>query len=238
MTVTAVTTETVLDVDDVSCVLGGVRALSEVSMQVRTGELVAVIGPNGAGKTTLFNVVTGFIPATTGEVRWAGGTLHKPRAHRLARSGLVRTFQNVGGFTGLTVAENLDVATRGRAPDAVARVLDQLHLGEVRDRMVEETGLATRKLVGIAMALVREPRLLLLDEPLAGLDDNDRDRVTAVIARVHDSGVTVCMVEHDIGRTMQLADRVVVLDAGRKVAEGTPAELAHDDVLATTYLSA
>ncbi|WP_103380704.1 ABC transporter ATP-binding protein [Pseudonocardia dioxanivorans] len=229
--------EPLLDVDDVSCVLGGVRALSEVTMHIAPGELVGIIGPNGAGKTTLFNVVTGFVAATSGEVRWGGAPLRGGRAHRVARSGLVRTFQNVGGFTGLTVAENLELATRGRDGAAVRRVEDLLHLADVRDTLVEDCSLATRKLVGIAMALVRTPRLLLLDEPLAGLDDTDRDRVTSLIEQVHDSGVTVCMVEHDIGRTLRLADRIVVLDAGRLVATGTPADLARDDVLARNYLS-
>jgi branched-chain amino acid transport system ATP-binding protein len=231
-------TAPLLDVDDVSCVLGGVRALSEVTMRIAPGELLAIVGPNGAGKTTLFNVVTGFVQATSGEVRWEGVPLRGRRAHHVARSGLVRTFQNVGGFTGLTVAENLELASRGRDAPATARVEELLHLGDVRDRLVEDCGLATRKLVGIAMALVRSPRLLLLDEPLAGLDDADRDRVTALIRQVHDSGVTVCMVEHDIGRTVALADRIVVLDAGRLVASGAPEQLARDAVLAGTYLTA
>lgn len=226
-----------LELRGVSVAVGGVHILTDVDLRVHTGEVVGVIGPNGAGKTTLFNTVTGFVRPTAGEVAWLGEPITRLPAHRIARRGLVRTFQNVGGFADLTVERNLLLAAGRRAPDVVREVRDLLELHSCWGVRVGDCSLATRKLVGIAVAVVRRPRLLLLDEPLAGLDSTDRDHVVQMIRKVHSEGVAICLIEHDIARTRQLVDRLVVLDTGRKVADGDPDEVLGRPELAETYLA-
>lgn len=226
-----------LELRGVSVTVGGVQILADVDLSVHDDEVVGVIGPNGAGKTTLFNTVTGFLRPTSGEVDWLGEPITRLPAHRIARRGLVRTFQNVGGFADLTVERNLLLATRGRDRDVLREVRDLLELEPYWNTPVGDCSLATRKLVGIAVAVVRRPRLLLLDEPLAGLDRTDRDHVVEMVRKVHAEGVAICLIEHDIARTRQLADRLVVLDTGRKVADGHPDEVLGRPELAETYLA-
>ncbi len=226
-----------LELRGVSVSGGGVQILADVDLGVHDDEVVGVIGPNGAGKTTLFNTVTGFLRPTSGEVDWLGEPITRLPAHRIARRGLVRTFQNVGGFADLTVERNLLLATRGRDRDVLREVRDLLELEPYWNTPVGDCSLATRKLVGIAVAVVRRPRLLLLDEPLAGLDRTDRDHVVEMVRKVHAEGVAICLIEHDIARTRQLADRLVVLDTGRKVADGHPDEVLGRPELAETYLA-
>lgn len=226
-----------LELRGVSVTVGGVQILADVDLSVHDDEVVGVIGPNGAGKTTLFNTVTGFLRPTSGEVDWLGEPITRLPAHRIARRGLVRTFQNVGGFADLTVERNLLLATRGRDRDVLREVRDLLELEPYWNTPVGDCSLATRKLVGIAVAVVRRPRLLLLDEPLAGLDRTDRDHVVEMVRKVHAEGAAICLIEHDIARTRQLADRLVVLDTGRKVADGHPDEVLGRPELAETYLA-
>lgn len=230
-------TTALLDLRGISVTVGGVHILTDVDLRVHADEVVGVIGPNGAGKTTLFNTVTGFVRPTAGEVAWLGEPITRLPAHRIARKGLVRTFQNVGGFADLTVERNLLLAAGRHAPDVVREVRDLLELHPCWDMRVGDCSLATRKLVGIAVAVVRRPRLLLLDEPLAGLDSTDRDHVVQMIRKVHSEGVAICLIEHDIARTRQLVDRLVVLDTGRKVADGEPDEVLGRPELAETYLA-
>ncbi|MCW2793526.1 MAG: amino acid/amide transporter ATP-binding protein 1, family [Nocardioides sp.] len=230
-------TTPVLELRDVSVRIGGVQILSDVDMVVGEGECVGVIGPNGAGKTTLFNVTSGFMRPTTGTVLLGGSRIDGVRPHRVARLGMVRTFQNVGGFGDLTVRQNLVLATRGRHEGRIEQAGALLSLDGSWDIAVKDCSLATRKLVGIAVAIVREPRVLLLDEPLAGLATEDRDHVVEMIRRVHTEGTTICLIEHDIRRTRALVDRLLVLDAGRKVAEGSPEELGARNDLVEAYLS-
>ncbi|MBI2245484.1 MAG: ATP-binding cassette domain-containing protein [Nocardioides sp.] len=229
--------EPVLELHGITVRLGGVEVLADIDLTVRRGDCVGIIGPNGAGKTTLFNVASGFMPTTEGDVRLQGRPINGVKPHRIARRGLVRTFQNVGGFGDLSVADNMELATRGRAPDRVARVGAMLGLTDSWQTLVKDCSLATRKLVGIAIAVVREPTVLLLDEPLAGLATEDRDHVVEMIRRVHAAGTTICLIEHDIGRTRALVDRLVVLDAGRKIAEATPDELAARPDIVEDYLT-
>ncbi|WGX96075.1 ABC transporter ATP-binding protein [Nocardioides sp. L-11A] len=231
------TAHPVLEVNDVTVRLGGVEVLADIDLAVARGDCVGIIGPNGAGKTTLFNVISGFMPPTQGEVRLQGRRIDGVKPHRIARRGLVRTFQNVGGFGDLSVEQNLLLATRGKAPDQVERVREMLGLADSWRMLVKDCSLASRKLVGIAIAVVRAPSVLLLDEPLAGLATEDRDHVVEMIRRVHAAGTTICLIEHDIGRTRALSDRLVVLDAGRKVAEGATAELASRTDLVEAYLT-
>jgi branched-chain amino acid transport system ATP-binding protein len=225
-----------LSVRDVSLTIGGVDILRGIDLVVEQEEAVGIIGPNGAGKTSLFNVVTGFMRCTGGEVVFDGRSLAGVPPHRVPRLGLVRTFQNVGGFGDLTVAANLELASRGRDAAATADAVELLGLAPFLKTRVTSCSLATRKLVGIALAVVQRPRLLFLDEPLAGLDSDDRDHVVEMVRRVHATGVTVCLIEHDIPRTRALVGRLIVLDAGTKVADGHPDEIAARGDLAKAYL--
>jgi branched-chain amino acid transport system ATP-binding protein len=228
----------ILEVRGVSCHMSGVRALDDVSLSVTEGSILGIVGPNGAGKTTLFNVITGFVTYQTGDVLWNGASLKRMKPHQIANGGLVRTFQNAGGIADLTVRENLLVAARSRGEAQVPQTADLLNLNGSLDTLVRDCSLATRKLVGIGMGIVRWPRMLMLDEPLAGLDTDDRQAVAEVVAKVNKQGVTVVLVEHDVDRVLALSDSVVVLDVGRAVATGSPAELAGQAELRNVYLKA
>lgn len=229
--------EPLLQVENLSCTIGGVVAVSDLELEVFEHSKVGIIGPNGAGKTTFFNTVSGFIRADRGsKILWCGREIVGMRPHKIANAGLMRTFQNSGGFPAMTVYENLLVACRGRDESSARSVAERLEIGGELDKKVEDCSLATRKLVGIALAVVCRPRLLMLDEPLAGLDLMDRNAVVEVIKAVHADGVTIVLIEHDIERTLTLVDQLVVLDAGRKIAEGTPQELEFRSELASVYL--
>lgn len=229
--------EAILELQSVSCTIGGVRAVIDVSLDVRTDEIVGVIGPNGAGKTTLFNVVTGFLPPDAGgEIKWLGESIVKRKPQQIALSGLTRTFQEGGGFSELTVYENLMLASRGKAPDRLDQIVADLKLGRFVYQKLADCSLATRKVVGIGMGIVRFPKLLLLDEPLAGLDVFDRDSVMHVIREVHQQGVSLVVIEHDIPRTLELVDRLVVLETGSIRAIDTPSKLRARPELLEVYL--
>lgn len=227
-----------LEVNGVCCTLGGVRAVDDVSMSVEEGSISGILGPNGAGKTTLFNTITRFVPIDCGDVVFAGTPIRRWRPSRVANSGLARTFQNVGGFGDMTVAENLALARRRTESADITWIVNLLGLEDVLDKSVTSCSLATRKMVGIAMAMVRRPRMLLLDEPLAGLDLEDRDNVVDSIRKVHRQGVTILLIEHDVDRVLGLANHIVILDVGVKVADGSPDELMGKTELRDVYMKA
>jgi len=227
-----------LGVEGVTVTLGGVRAVDNVSFSVSEGQLCSVVGPNGAGKTTLFNTVTGFLKRDVGDVRWDGKSVNRWSPQRVANDGLARTFQNAGGFGDMTVRDNISVAARSRNERRIVTTAGRLGLEEVLDEYVRDCSLATRKLVGMSMAVACEPRMLLLDEPLAGLDHQDRDAVVAMIRRLNDEDLTILLIEHDIRRVLELSDHVVILDSGAIVAAGAPAELAGKPELNDVYLRA
>ncbi|MGA7147880.1 MAG: ABC transporter ATP-binding protein [Microbacterium sp.] len=225
-----------LAVRDLTVAFGGLTAVDGVSFDVRPGEVVALIGPNGAGKTTVFNAVCGLV-RRRGTVSLDGAAGPRRTADLTAR-GVSRTLQGLGLFTGLTVRENVLVpVTRERdAAARVARRLDALGLTGLADVPVAALAYPDRKRVALARALVTDPRLLLLDEPAGGLGSDDIARLGAVIRRVAVEGCAVLVVEHHVDFVMALADRIVVLDFGRVIARGTPAEIRVDPRVEEAYL--
>jgi ABC-type branched-subunit amino acid transport system ATPase component len=217
----------------VSVSFGGVRAVAGVDLEIGSGELVGLIGPNGAGKTTFIDAITGFVRAE-GSVELAGVSLDGLPAHARAQRGLARTWQTVELFDDLTVRENLTVAAgKGASVDQELKVLDLVHAAE---SMPWELSQAERKRAGIGRALVAQPKLLCLDEPAAGLDTRQSKEFGALLPGIARAGTAVLLVDHDMGLVLSVCDRVVVLDAGAVIAQGTPAQIRGDERVIAAYL--
>jgi len=233
-----------LEVRGLSKSFGGLRAVDGVDLRLAESEILGVIGPNGAGKTTLFSLIAGSLPASAGEVHLAGRRLHGLPAHRIARAGVVRTHQIVRPFPNLTVLENATVAAlhvSGRAHGPAARrareVLELVGLADRAERMPATLTLAGRKRLELARALALVPRVLLLDEVVAGLNPAEAQGLTGLIRRIRDErGSSLIMIEHVMPAVMSLSDRVIVLDRGKRIAEGTPAEVVRDPLVLEAYL--
>ena len=247
-----------LVVGGVSVTFAGIKALSDVSFTVAPGSIHAIIGPNGAGKSTAFNVLSGIYRATSGTVRFGEDDLIGLRPHRIARLGIARAFQNIALSKGQSVAENLMLGrhaltrsgfvTSGlRLPSAVREgrihgartreIAEFVGLGKKLDTPAGLLSYGDQKRVEVARALACEPRLLLLDEPVAGMNAEESDYMATLIAEVRrELGISILLVEHDMGLVMGISDRVTVLDFGRLIAEGTPAQVQDDPNVVRAYL--
>ena len=247
-----------LEVRGVTLGFGGVVALDDVSFDVMQGQICGLIGPNGAGKTTLFNCLSRLYPCNAGEIRFAGESLGSLPRHRMAALGIGRTFQNLALFRSLTVRQNVLVGTHcrrrtgflahalrlpavGREEAAQSRRADELiellGLGEVLDATVADLPFGTQKRVELARALAAAPRLLLLDEPACGLNHREVEELASLLRDLRKRfELTILLVEHHMGLVMALSDKIVALNFGRKIAEGTPAEVRRDPALVKAYL--
>ena len=232
-----------LEIDNVSRSFGGLRALSEVSFTVGEGEIVSVIGPNGAGKTTLFNVISGVMPPSSGDVRFAGKSLLGVPPHRIAEAGIGRTYQVVRPFVRLSVLDNVAVGalmherSLASARRAAGEILGLVGLGHIADAQASSLTLTQRKRLEIARSLATRPKLLLLDEVMAGLNPTEIDAMCAFILSLRERGVAaVGAIEHLMRVVMNISHRIVVLDFGKKIAEGTPAEIRSNERVIEAYL--
>lgn len=233
---------TILNVDNVSKSFGGLRAVSEVGFDLHDGEILGIIGPNGAGKTTLFNIVAGAIPADGGSVTFDGQRTEAMRQHEIAKLGLVRTFQVVKPFSGLTVYENVLVGAflKRRDPtEAEAQAREMMRITGLRqyaDRPAQGLTLAIRKRVELARALATDPKVLLLDEVLAGLTPTEGAEMIEVVRSIRQGGISVLIIEHVMAAIMALSDRIAVIHHGEMLAIGQPAEIVKDPSVVEAYL--
>jgi len=250
--------EAALALKGVSLAFGGLQVLNEVSFEARAGELLALIGPNGAGKTSVLNCICGLYRPAAGEILFQGHSITRNRPHAIARAGIARTFQHAELFAGMSVAENLLVARHARlgtgllcealflpsvraAESAhrrrVEEILDFVDLERYRHHAVDTLPFGLQKIVGFARALAMEPQVLLLDEPSAGLNRDEREDLARYLLRVrHELGIPMVWVEHDMQMVADLADRICVLNYGQRLAEGTPDVVLRDPRVVEAYL--
>ncbi|AFV76792.1 ABC-type branched-chain amino acid transport systems, ATPase component [Thermus oshimai JL-2] len=246
-----------LQVENITLTFGGLAALSGVSLEVERGELVSVIGPNGAGKTSLLNCISGFYHPQRGRILFEGHDLTRATPHEVTRKGIARAFQNIELFSGLTVLENLLLARHthlryglfgaglfyGRAlkeevenRKAVEEVIDFMELEAYRKAPVGNLPYGVRKRVEVARALALSPKLLLLDEPMAGMTLEEKEDMVRFILEIRARGTTVVLIEHDLGVVMDISDRIYVLDFGQVIAEGAPEAVAKNPRVQEAYL--
>ena len=249
---------TLLDVADVTLAFGGVKAITDISFDIREGEIRAIIGPNGAGKTSMLNVVNGFYHPQEGTITYKGTTRRRMRPHEAAASGIARTFQNVALFKGMSTLDNIMAGRslkmrRGlfwqmihvgparseeiEHRERVEHIIDFLQIAHIRRQPVGKLPYGLQKRVELGRAMAMEPELLLLDEPMAGMNLEEKEDMSRYIIDLNDEfGITVALIEHDMGVVMDLADRVVVLDYGKKIGDGSPKDVQANEEVVRAYL--
>jgi branched-chain amino acid transport system ATP-binding protein len=262
---------TIIRVDNISLSFGGVNALSGVSLDLKSNEILAIIGPNGAGKTALLNSISGFYKPQKGEIYFEDIKITRQRPDKLARMGIARTFQNIELYTGLSTQDNIMAARHVfmnqnfvtgaiyygwsrreevKHRQTVEEIIDFLEIQSIRKQLVGSLPYGLRKRVELGRALALEPKVLLLDEPMAGMNLEEKEDIARFILDVYEGqgdtypdapvlrdGIrSIILIEHDMGVVMDLADRIAVLNFGRKIAEGTPAEIQCDEAVVTAYL--
>jgi branched-chain amino acid transport system ATP-binding protein len=247
-----------LHIDRISLSFGGIRALSDVEFKVNSGEIFAVIGPNGAGKTSLINSINGFYKPQQGAIYFDGQEISKLPPYKRAQLGISRTFQNIALYTNMTTLDNLMAARHihmksnmltgalfvgpARREEiehrrVVEEIIDFLEMESIRKTIVGNLSYGLRKRVELGRALALEPTLLLLDEPMAGMNVEEKEDMARFILDIHErQGMTIVLIEHDMGLVMDISQRVVALDFGQKIAEGTPDEIKQDERVIKAYL--
>ena len=247
-----------LSVQNVSLSFGGIQALTGVSFDVRQGEILAIIGPNGAGKTSMLNCINNFYRADRGRIVFEGHDLTRLPPHRIAHLGIARTFQNIALYTGLSTVDNLMAARHIHMRQSmlgsmlywlgaqreevenrrvVEEIIDFLEIEHIRKAIVGALPYGLRKRVELGRALALEPKLLLLDEPMTGMNVEEKEDIARFVLDIHElQEITVVLIEHDMGLVMDVADRIIVLDFGCKIAEGAPEEIRNDPTVIQAYL--
>ena len=246
-----------LEIAGIGITFGGLKALNDISFTVEPGQVLSIIGPNGAGKTTLFNIITGFLKPSTGRVAYEGRDITGLASNRIARRGIVRTFQKTEVFPELSVLacvrigflchrpfSVLDVVLRWRkTADFTAettrgahQLLEFVGLADKSDSKASGLSYGEQRLLEVAVGLAAEPRLILLDEPASGMNIEESERMIALIGRLRERGMTVLLVEHNMSVVMGISDRIVVLNYGQKIADGGPDQIADDDEVISAYL--
>ena len=231
-----------LEVYDLRKDFGGLRAVADLSFQLQQGEILGLIGPNGAGKTTAFNLITGFIPPSSGRVLLEGRNIVGLKPYAVVKKGIARTFQIVKPFRNLSVLENVTLAAflheprRAKAEAKAMATLERVALAGKSAANAADLTLSEQKRLEIARALATDPKILFLDEPMGGLNPTEVEAACALVQRIREDGITIILVEHHMKAIMQISDRVVVLNYGVKIADGTPQEVVRNRDVIAAYL--